>query len=100
MPAAAAGTPGTPSAPAAHPWRIALIVLVAVMLGWDAFKVWVRPSAETWATSASISRCSRPWARLGGGATSRALRAAARWTTVAVLGVLTTLTILGWRLVG
>jgi hypothetical protein len=38
--------------------------------------------------------------RLGGGATPERSARRRRWTTVAVLGVLTTLTILGWRLVG
>jgi hypothetical protein len=93
--------PAAPAGPAAaRPWRIALIVLVATMLCWDGYKVWMRPSAETWSDAgfhvAMLAIVGAGWAAERHPERSAPRR---RWTTVAVLGVLTMLTILGWRLV-
>jgi hypothetical protein len=71
------------------------------MLGWDGFKVWRRPSAETWGDLGfhlgMLAIVGAGWAAERHPERSARRR---RWTTVAVLGALTTLTILGWRLVG
>jgi hypothetical protein len=97
MPAA----PVVPVTPAARPWRIALLVLVAVMLAWDGFKVATRPSAETLGDLAfhagmlvMVGAAWRVERQPEGSARRR------RWMTTAVLGALTTLTVLGWRLFG